>query len=119
MNGYPVRITPAYAGNTDQSFQIASSTEDHPRIRGEHAHFDEDLILFLGSPPHTRGTQYAFLSLAVVAGITPAYAGNTLYKCKFNEIKRDHPRIRGEHPFELVFRTPVIGSPPHTRGTLK
>ena len=50
-------------------------------------------------------------------GITPAYAGNTkpCYLCLL--LKRDHPRIRGEHLFVNIMIFNIVGSPPHTRGT--
>ncbi len=52
------RITPAYAGNTDNFRNSSLYQADHPRIRGEHAESE--------------------LDLTSVDGITPAYAGNTL-----------------------------------------
>ena len=52
----PAGITPAYAGNTASVQLSLSNTQDHPRLRGEHAY----LYLFdrmqRGSPPLTRGT---------------------------------------------------------------
>ena len=54
---FEIRITPAYAGNTNRMIKETIRTEDHPRIRGEH--------------PYTR------LKSVYLARITPAYAGNT------------------------------------------
>ena len=51
------RITPAYAGNTDNFRNSSLYQADHPRIRGEHS------------------TMLSIVSLSI--GITPAYAGNT------------------------------------------
>ncbi len=50
-------------------------------------------------------------------GITPAYAGNTLFYSLSALPGWDHPRIRGEHflPNNVDFVS--LGSPPHTRGT--
>ena len=72
-----------------------------------------------GSPPLTRGTPHLFNFSASLAGITPAYAGNTeALKEDFANME-DHPRLRGEHL--QTFRQPhiLLGSPPLTRGTLE
>ena len=72
-----LRITPAYAGNTQNIYKNAYIDGDHPRIRGEHLRGYQAVRKKLGSPPHTRGTRPA----------------NTSPPPEF----RDHPRIRGEH----------------------
>ena len=54
---YQFRITPAYAWNT--FFKIS------------------EIRLQVGSPPLTRGTLHSSDSRNLLAGITPAYAGNT------------------------------------------
>ena len=112
------RITPAYAGNTLVGQWYSSQYGDHPRLRGEHATQLFFSNLFRGSPPPTRGTPLLFISVSVVTGITPAYAGNTgKYKTKRRAIG-DHPRLRGEHATQLFFSNLFRGSPPPTRGTL-
>ena len=49
------RIIPAYAGCTRATRACASSTQDHPRIRGVHASEIGEAITRIGSSPHTRG----------------------------------------------------------------
>ena len=51
----------------------------------------------MGSPPHTRGTRNIHFWVFRRAGITPAYAGNTLFELGKITANEDHPRIRGEH----------------------
>ena len=94
---YNFRITPAYAGNTALFDFKKLLLQDHPRIRGEHCS-----SMFISHFP-TR--------------ITPAYAGNTLQVRYLIGMERDHPRIRGEHGLLYVTHSPILGSPPHTRGT--
>ena len=72
-----VGITPAYAGNTNTNNIAQHTNEDHPRLRGEHATVKENAYPFLGSPPHTRGTQKRTGTGRTIYRITPAYAGNT------------------------------------------
>ena len=113
-----LRITPAYAGNTNKRLTPSAKHRDHPRIRGEHVY---SLIIqssLLGSPPHTRGTLRRHNHWRSPERITPAYAGNTLKFSDFQKFFQDHPRIRGEHQAALWRRMPGMGSPPHTRGTL-
>ena len=50
--------------------------------------------------------------------ITPAYAGNTPLSDARFLITWDHPRLRGEHLLVMGFDIVLVGSPPHTRGTL-
>ena len=70
----------------------------------------------LGSPPHTRGKANAVVQAAGVLGITPAYAGKSMYPPGGHKRRRDHPRIRGEKLEETLSKADVVGSPPHTRG---
>ena len=51
------------------------------------------------------------------AGITPAYAGNTLLFTKRLDGLRDHPRLRGKHGYYAMFEYLNGGSPPLTRET--
>ena len=48
--------------------------------------------------------------------IIPAYAGSTGLCNLGPEAGPDHPRIRGEHPFETPGFRDGMGSSPHTRG---
>ena len=50
-----------------------------------------------GSSPHMRGTLRGGELFAQRLGIIPAYAGNTCSWLSSPSIRRDHPRICGEH----------------------
>ena len=50
-----LRITPACAGNTEESTFISDWSEDHPRLRGEYCSFMKAMISCRGSPPLARG----------------------------------------------------------------
>ena len=71
------RIIPAYAGSTLIPCSRATSSSDHPRIRGEHCPCDRTAGADRGSSPHTRGARGR-----------PGRAARS---------GMDHPRIRGEH----------------------
>ena len=147
MRGTPIRcvpwlrirwIIPAYAGNTVRVQPTVLRTRDHPRVCGEHSRYSLALVTAVGSSPRMRGTPVLVYWCAVahrgssprmrgtpsaicccpsVAGIIPAYAGNTLYRMQLFERYRDHPRVCGEH---LVFANTLMkgaGSSPRMRGT--
>ena len=90
-------IIPAFAGNTSSDNIGHPIQEDHPRIRGEHAHFIITNLDKLGSSPHSRGTRALFFPFPRRSRIIPAFAGNTM----------------------IVFHSPILrlGSSPHSRGT--
>ena len=50
-----LRITPACAGRRMSILDFIGDTEDHPRVRGEKADLDVDVIFKGGSPPRARG----------------------------------------------------------------
>ena len=91
-----VRIIPAYAGSTLIPCSRATSSSDHPRIRGEHT--PGSILLVLGS------------------WIIPAYAGSTWLSRGWRLRRGDHPRIRGEHLRLFAQHSVQVGSSPHTRG---
>ena len=91
-----IRIIPAYAGSTTFAPAIPVSRS--------------------GSSPHTRGAPDHPAHSSPTARIIPAYAGSTLTRLSGTLRERDHPRIRGEHDFQLVLHVEFAGSSPHTRG---
>ena len=110
-------IIPAYAGNTDKQAQKEYFDRDHPRVCGEHACEDVRHLAALGSSPRMRGTHVQRDVRDAVAGIIPAYAGNTTGPQHRVRQQRDHPRVCGEHPIFPVTADPTAGSSPRMRGT--
>ena len=92
------RIIPAYAGSTSRRRTRPPGQGDHPRIRGEHWVALMDFAVFQGSSPHTRGALRQVGLGGAGRGIIPAYAGSTPAPSCGAVSRRDHPRIRGEHP---------------------
>ena len=72
--------------------------------------------MVLGSPPHTRGTSSPLYNIDILLGITPAYAGNTIFFAGLDSLMWDYPRIRGEHPISYNSLYAILGSPPRIRG---
>ena len=58
------------------------------------------------------------VSVAVVLGIIPAYAGNTGLCSDFQCFSGDHPRVCGEHSDVAIISGTLMGSSPRMRGTL-
>ena len=109
-------IIPAYAGSTKYLMPKSALAGDHPRIRGEHFGGTYAVRFYEGSSPHTRGAPNRPGSSRQGTGIIPAYAGSTLVGCATCTLKRDHPRIRGEHRSWIPCNDKSWGSSPHTRG---
>ena len=65
-----------------------------------------------------RGTLDVELVGHVLAGIIPAYAGNTSFEATFLPDPWDHPRVCGEHLSSVTIMTRTVGSSPRMRGTL-
>ena len=110
------RIIPAYAGSTAQLMLFALTSEDHPRIRGEHSSTYGRRIVGTGSSPHTRGARGRCHDRLPAPWIIPAYAGSTRRSAAPRTRTPDHPRIRGEHTGWPSTSWRWKGSSPHTRG---
>ena len=131
-------IIPAYAGSTQSPVMNAiamagssphtrgapgTSTSprrpgwDHPRIRGEHR--DDRLLREpeLGIiPAYAGSTMECMCRHGDWDGSSPHTRGALRNKPRFNAVRTDHPRIRGEHTAETCLTTALAGSSPHTRG---
>ena len=92
-------IIPAYAGSTSCMDSPGSLSWDHPRIRGVHILSEPSMGHCVGSSPHTRGPLRTCRFVLVRIRISPAYAGSTQQDMISFRHTRDHPRIRGVHPF--------------------
>ena len=82
----------------------------------------EKLILGLmyrhgeGSPPRGRGKVRFVLLLAVLVGITPAWAGKSFGVVLDAARRGDHPRVGGEKVMDDAYVDFYYGSPPRGRG---
>ena len=90
---------------------------DHPRVCGEHRSVIALVSSSSGSSPRMRGTHSAVLADELPTGIIPAYAGNTFGGLCARLLRRDHPRVCGEHTSFTVPSFPMTGSSPRMRGT--
>ena len=90
-------ITPAHAGNTASIASATCSVGDHPRTRGEYLAQSVVVVIYPGSPPHTRGIRKVNAQEIPNGGITPAHAGNTGFFSRWKIKSWDHPRTRGEY----------------------
>ena len=85
-------------------------------MRGEHVFALTSVALSLGSSPHARGAQLQRVPRRARRGIIPACAGSTYRTPRCMGPRRDHPRMRGEHPSTARPAPTLSGSSPHARG---
>ena len=109
-------ITPAYAGKRSARRVAAEDRGNYPRLRGEEFLTRLQRRMLRELPPLTRGRAESSLPVASGVGITPAYAGKSLYTQWDRRELRNYPRLRGE---EFTSRSRFVGDlelPPLTRG---
>ena len=109
-------IIPACAGSTLPVHRATSTPGDHPRVRGEHGNANPLETGRQGSSPRARGAQPPPLGDGHGLGIIPACAGSTSSRPCRSSWRRDHPRVRGEHPTATPSMTGTWGSSPRARG---
>ena len=110
------RITPAYAGKSPLARSRRNNEKDHPRLCGEKFVQSSQRNIFKGSPPPMRGKVILNQSNAVRFGITPAYAGKSVFEFRVRGFDRDHPRLCGEKLRSDRIQSLRQGSPPPMRG---
>ena len=90
------RITPAYAGKSNNDRSTFQSTKDHPRLCGEKQTIGSGNNKHVGSPPPMRGKAVFSDDTTLKSGITPAYAGKSGATYSKKHCYKDHPRLCGE-----------------------
>ena len=63
-----------------------------------------------------RGTQHRYHIAVVIRGIIPTCTGNTSLSVRVVSVRRDHPRMCGEHSCQIKPMSGSRGSSPHVRG---
>ena len=110
------RITPAYAGKSQNICNVRILIRDHPRLCGEKLRSSESFCSVEGSPPPMRGKAQNGSKRRHVHRITPAYAGKRLLRPFGKGSDQDHPRLCGEKLETRHDFTEKLGSPPPMRG---
>ena len=109
-------ITPACAGKSVCTLDIAGFPEDHPRVCGEKTVRKEEARRNPGSPPRVRGKVLYLEVWPYLYGITPACAGKSNVPALVQVHDQDHPRVCGEKKKMNARKDKHMGSPPRVRG---
>ena len=112
----PFRITPAWAGKSQQWPHMCGRSWDHPRMGGEKVGAISLLVNVKGSPPHGRGKEKPRFIESQSARITPAWAGKRQTATMPRTMTRDHPRMGREKTMYFEDKYFCRGSPPRGRG---
>ena len=109
-------IIPACAGSIASVPTSAAAIRDHPRMCGEHMYECDRCGKKEGSSPHVRGASLEALGAFPQPRIIPACAGSIRPRSGPRFLRRDHPRMCGEHDWSAANVLAVPGSSPHVRG---
>ena len=109
-------LIPAHAGKTPISTGLQPSTKAHPRSRGENLFPHAAPRLRHGSSPLTRGKPGASPQSPPRRRLIPAHAGKTHHGRARRDLRRAHPRSRGENSESPFHESHLKGSSPLTRG---
>ena len=90
---------------------------DHPRVCGEQDGDTYGNLEGEGSPPRVRGTECQLRQNPIPHRITPACAGNSVWRDRYAVARQDHPRVCGEQISTGSAQYGAVGSPPRVRGT--
>ena len=114
----PSRFIPACAGNIPAIRPFAFGRPVHPRVCGEHFEAAFSKSVTTGSSPRVRGTLKNIGSPVPMNRFIPACAGNIVSAWICRHSYPVHPRVCGEHGFDVEDIDMIVGSSPRVRGTL-
>ena len=109
-------ITPACAGKRLLGLLRKTAVRDHPRMGGENVSDGESVNRYEGSPPHRRGKVRRIRENLERVGITPAWAGKSLWTKAISTKTLDHPRVGGENAYRQTVPGLGLESLPRRRG---
>ena len=85
-------------------------------MRGDHYLELPLSAIVRGTSPHARGPRNRRRLTRTAPGNIPACAGTTRFTVSTYAEPREHPRMRGDHPFISLGFVTVPGTSPHARG---
>ena len=110
---------PVCAGTTGARRRRRGVEREHPRMRGDHMASSRSSSSSEGTSPHARGPRIVGRPYSMAIGNIPACAGTTPLRASRTSWRREHPRMRGDHPATLSIWTLATGTSPHARGPLE
>ncbi len=113
------RFIPAGAGNAPSWSLSSALASVHPRGCGERAERWRPCVAHCGSSPRVRGTRARARSRPPNRRFIPAGAGNAADDLSDRASGAVHPRGCGERSCSVATPTPLGGSSPRVRGTLR
>ena len=88
---------------------------DHPRVCGKNCQNFRHTEIIRGSPPRMREKPLLQRWEITPSGITPAYAGKTVFFEEQVRFDEDHPRVCGKNYMQGELDFSSAGSPPRMR----
>ena len=115
-NAPPGGLIPAHAGKTHLRPPKPDRRRAHPRSRGENAQCVDDVGVFTGSSPFTRGKPFCGLSVRACARLIPAHAGKTHNATRVARLPGDHSQVGWLPPSCEPYHYPEKDSSPLKQG---
>ncbi len=110
-------VSPAPAGIDPSRAGISTPPRGLPRTRGDRPAARFSLIFLIASPPHPRGSTWAFKGVFTPLQVSPAPAGiDPIWPSRY-ECSASLPRTRGDRPSTGAPSRHAMMSPPHPRGS--
>ena len=112
----PRGLIPACAGSTRSAQLTRITPRAHPRLCGEHENYHSRKYRVQGSSPPVRGALSCYVPSVHDVGLIPACAGSTACAVFDIHAGKAHPRLCGEHLFQMSAIALPAGSSPPVRG---
>ena len=112
------RFIPAPAGNRQRNSPASRSCTVHPRACGEQVSAVLFGLVYVGSSPRLRGTEWVERLAEPSGRFIPAPAGNRASRLTSPDLVTVHPRACGEQKQGISEHVKKYGSSPRLRGTV-
>ena len=111
-----MRNTPTCVGKTAERHERRPLQQKHPHVRGEDRSSGCGVSNAKETPPRAWGRQRIVRQELAGHGNTPTCVGKTPHLCRYGDLKRKHPHVRGEDWRRAFLSSSERETPPRAWG---